>query len=669
MTHAGAVLTIAVPLGVPAFAFGRHLAPGRPLLMRVLVGLALGPLGAALALAPVVLARMPFAAALGLMTFVWGVIAAWPGARERPEPDHEVLGVPALPVALIAAALAALIAGVMVQVPFVRYWSDAWFHSGIAIEVLRHGLPPQDPNFAGIPLWYPWFFHGLLALLAAGSGLTPFALQMLLNVWAAAVLVLAAAHLAARLGGPAAAVWAGAIAVLGMNPLGWLVWLARAMTGDNRGLAQAFGWLHGIGPTLTNLSWGFSPTQASLLDRFWTGTALTPAIALALALAWSVADALVTPSRLAWVRVFLIAVLMTAFHPAFAVVALAAMGCGLVIAATVPPARSTAAALAVAFALTVALAYPYVRACAVPGALPPTHAGLYVPNVWAIALGIGPWWILAIVGLLYTRGPSAPARFARTALAVASLMALCVVLPERNSEKLVYLAWILVVPFAATGLALMNEWTPRVAPSVRVLALLLMLPTSALFTLGTARETRAPGVLVRGERPETMHSPLATAAEGAAWRMLRDQTHPDAVILEPPGATVNDAAPVLGERRAFCGALDVYLSNHFGGRPWGADTSVAGVAAAVATPVAPALASVRDEFLVRRGIQRTLYGGGALTPVQRGYLDTFEVPLYLWVPRDGVSAAVWDSLGNGAGWERAFHNADVRVYRWVAGTN
>ena len=247
-------------------------------------------------------------------------------------------------------------------------------------------------------------------------------------------------------------------------------------------------------------------------------------------------------------------------------------------------------------------------------------------------------------------------------------MALFLVLPERNSEKLVYLAWILIVPFAATGLALMDEWTPRAAPSVRVLALFLMLPTSALFTYSTTHEVRSPGVLIRGERPDTMHSPLATPAEDAAWRMLRDETHPDAIVIEPPGATVNDPAPVLAERRAFCGSVDVYLANHFGGQPWGADTSAAGIAAAVAVPATPALANVRDEFLVRRGIQRALYGGGSLTATQRTYLDAFQVPLFLWVPRDGVSPALWDTLGLGRGWERTFRNAEVRVYRWVPGT-
>src|SRR5262249_37419045 len=141
-----------------------------------------------------------------------------------------------------------------------------------------------------------------LAILGAASGLSAFHQMALVNAWAAVVLVLAAAQLAYRVFGRAAAMWAGAIALLGLNPLGWLYWVARGMVGETRGLMTMIEHLVGTNGAANALSWQFPFTHASLLNRFWTGTALTPAIALAVAAAWAVSRALEHPSRAAWLR-------------------------------------------------------------------------------------------------------------------------------------------------------------------------------------------------------------------------------------------------------------------------------------------------------------------------------------------------------------------------------
>src|SRR6185295_14484989 len=101
--------------------------------------------------------------------FIWAVAALWP-RRPAPAENAEPLpargeGFPAIAAVATATALALLIAVIPLTVPYVRMWSDAWFHSAAIIEVGMHGVPPQDPNFAGIPLYYFWFFHLTLALL------------------------------------------------------------------------------------------------------------------------------------------------------------------------------------------------------------------------------------------------------------------------------------------------------------------------------------------------------------------------------------------------------------------------------------------------------------------------------------------------------------------------
>src|SRR5205814_9621782 len=140
--------------------------------------------------------------------------------------------------------------------------------------------PPQDPNFAGIPFYYFWYYHFTLALLGTVSRVSPFHLQVFLNVWSVIVLALATAQIAYRAFGRGAAAWAGAIVVLGLNPWGWIYALLRSMVGETRGLGETLGSLNSITGVELALAWFFPHNHVSMLNRFWTGTALTPAIAL-----------------------------------------------------------------------------------------------------------------------------------------------------------------------------------------------------------------------------------------------------------------------------------------------------------------------------------------------------------------------------------------------------
>jgi len=227
-------------------------------------------------------------------------------------------------------------------------------------------------------------------------------------------------------------------------------------------------------------------------------------------------------------------------------------------------------------------------------------------------------------------------------------MALFVVLPQLNTEKLFYLAWVSLVPLAAAGFV---WWADRLRlPAIARVAVLaaLVLPTAGLYAIGTASDRRSPGVLVRGDTPATRQMPLATGPEAAGYKFMRAQLPRDAVVIESARPTVNEPVPVLGERRVFCGSLNVYLSNHFG-----ADQ-------------APGreLLALRDEFYVRRSIQESLFRDAALNQTQSLYLEGFSQPLYLLIRRREVQDPIWEGFRRRAEWSEMLANEEIRLYRY-----
>jgi hypothetical protein len=688
MSTAGAVFGLLAVLLVPAIGLARHLAPRRPLLTRVLIGLTLAPLAGCLpALGLAALTRMPLATAISLITFVWVVVAGLELSKKSDTEPREGTN-PGAWSAVVAILAVVLVALPPLLIPFVRYWSDAWFHAAAAIEIAERGFPPHDPNFAGIPFYYPWFFHGMLAILMRVSGLSPFALQMVFNVWAAAVLVLGAAHLGSLMAGRGAAAWAGAIALLGLNPFGWAMWLARGLVGDDHDLGRFWQELGSTNGAMSRLAFGgFPDVQASLLNRFWTGTALTPAIAVSLALAWSVADALERPGRGAWLRTFLIGCALVAFHPAYGVMVIAACMVGLVASLKFGMRRVALTGMGVLCAVVV-VAIPYVRACTIPGTQNALQLGVYLPNLWSIAAAMGPWWLFALFGMEPARRSGVAGSFVLATLSGAIMMALFLILPERNSEKIAYLVWTLLAPVAAAGVAVRRERGRKLRPLAVPIALLLMLPTSFLFVSGILRENRSPGVLFRDDylNPSARAMPLVTPDEAAAYRDVSTITPKNAVVIERRHLIVNESMPVLAGRAAFCGSIDVYLANHFGGVPWGLQLETEDLPgirnlrafwsepgtgfviphrAVLDPPDSPAYRALREEFLVRRGIQFALFrDGGGLTVQQTAYLDHFGAPIYMSLRSWEEPVQMWDRFENDPLWGHLVHGKDIRVYFW-----
>jgi hypothetical protein len=654
----------------PAVAMFRHLGRGLRLTERILLGLALAPFALALPtlglvalakglaafvekypgspLAP--LANIPLAQWILPVEFNWLVVALWP-RRSAAVPVSEPLperghGFPAIAAIATAVGVALLVAAVALMGAYVRMGGDAWFHATAAIEVSLRGVPPQDPNFAGVAFSYPWFFHVLISQLGMVTGASAFTQMALLNAWAVVVLVLATAQLTYRAFGRAAAMWVGVIVVLGLDPFGWAFGILKAMA-ESPGLTRVIASLGTSTGAMNLLSYRFPPEHVSLLHRFWTGAPLAPAIALGVATAWSVARALERPSRVATLRTLLLALATFAFHPAYAALVLAGLAAGIVWATVVPGRRGVGIALLAVLALAVAAAIPYVRACSVPGTATAVRLGFSPRNLWSLLLAVGPWWVVAAPAFGVARSEAAAARFSVATALVAVAGALVIVLPGFNGDWLFDIAWVSLAPLVAAGWV---QWGDRLRlPTVArlCLAVALIVPTVGLYVLGTAVDPRLPGTLIRGEAPAARHLPLVTTGEEEAYNRIRIYLPPSAVVIEKPRPTVNEAVPVLGGRPVFCGSLDITLANQrLDGR---ADSR--------------AMMALMEEFRVRRGIQEALFDTGVLDETQYQYLAGFSAPIYLLVRRSEVSNAVWFGFMAQPAWTQEFSNHETQIYR------
>jgi len=160
----------AVGLGLaPGYALAGWLAPGEREWVRVCRGLFLSPLvtgaagvgflaaGLTPGTAAVLVAGVSLAAA---------ILVALRAPRVRPPRWERRLLVWLL-------VLAALVLVPHALREWVRYRSDAWFHTAVAYEIMARGIPPDDPYFAGIPLNYPWFFHVIVVLWTSLAGARP----------------------------------------------------------------------------------------------------------------------------------------------------------------------------------------------------------------------------------------------------------------------------------------------------------------------------------------------------------------------------------------------------------------------------------------------------------------------------------------------------------------
>ncbi len=159
----------------------------------------------------------------------------------------------------IAGAWTILIAAFLLGNHALIFRSDGWFHAAVSAQIAQRGLPPEDPFFAGLRLFYFWGPHAWASLWnALQPELSVWTPLVAMNLSGAFASILGIGLLARRMGAtPAGMAAAAATAILGNAPFAWGWIVGRAWTGDVRGfeeLARLAG--NGLEPALSAMSTG-----------------------------------------------------------------------------------------------------------------------------------------------------------------------------------------------------------------------------------------------------------------------------------------------------------------------------------------------------------------------------------------------------------------------------
>lgn len=473
----------------------------------------------------------------------------WATARRRARRGAAAVAAePAVPwntVAWIGVAFVLVVFVPMVARPWLRERADSWLHASIVTEMMTHGLPPEDPYFAGFRLQYMWFYHTILLGLTRVPGVDPFHAMPGLNALALFALIVLVADLSAAAGrGGRAAVRAALIVPLGLGVLFWCFFPLRAARGlgGRTGGAEALAALFRLAPldiTTTRSFLSDFDSQPFFLNKFLVGTAYAPALALLMAYLAAVMRFAATRrgAYLALAAVWLWPLLL--LHPVVGLTALGVSGLTGVALFLLGPVRSGGWRPApllgwgVAVLGAAALAWPYlhevtrakVRSQLVPfGFSPGVLAGLLAGALFALLAG----------GAALTRlwrENTAPGRFLVVWSGMTLLFAAAVRLPGPNSaDKFAFLVYL--VPAVAAGWWVAERWH---GTRGALLLALLLLPANLI---GYA------GYWCDGDprRPST--------DRGLLWTWLRERTPPHAVVIE---ARERVEAPVRAARRLYFG--------------------------------------------------------------------------------------------------------------------
>jgi hypothetical protein len=631
-------LLAAALLVAAGWVLGRALGgDGKRFLTGRLAGLACAPL---LLGVPAVLARLLGATATGATTAAVATVALGalfahgrPPFARKARPPGAVEGAggdlrSALPVAGGAGAVVAL---TLLANPILPVHSDAWFHAAVAARVHDVGVPPLDPYYAGLRLLYFWFFHVYVDCLATFSGLSPFAVMALSNVFAVVVFTLAVADLACALDMDRRAVrWAAVLGLVGVNPFGWTFMLARAATGETRGVAELAREILGGINVLTGLGWNFSGSLAFWADKFFVGTAFSLALPLVPLLAATLVRAVgsgATHRRRTAITAGVLACALAALHTVLALatmVSLGVAGCAAVAAAR--DRRNVAVGaggvlLGATCGLAVTCAYLY---CLLAGKeqSPLGSPEFNVDNLWTGAAAGSLLWVLCAVTLARSDARRslrlAPARVAAWGWPLGTLVLAAIVpLPGPNENKFLYpalaVAPVLAAPAAS---ALWSALARRIGrPGAWVAAALVLAPTPSI---ALAAEILDAGAFAPAELD-------VSRDEEQAYRWLRTRTPREAVLLDAGGRV----DVLVRARRDVLWGGDAYAEQ------WGYP---------------------RREVEWRRRAERNAFAGG-LTHADRAALFRLRRPVYVIARRGGPPpgpSAVLDPL---------FGNAEMAVYR------
>jgi hypothetical protein len=225
---------------LPGLVLARRLAPADPLVVRVGRSLFLAPLVTGLAASAALLAGLP-AHPAALVTAAFTLLLATAGFL-RGSPAGTPSGPWERRLAWTALLFALFLAAPLLAREWVRVRSDAVFHSAVTLEIVAHGLPPEDPYFAGFRLQYAWFYHAVLAVWTQLTRGAPASVGAAISVLWAASGWIGAYTVWRRLGRSAAeAYFAAAAVMLGLGAAFGL-WLpikaARGLLGETGGMAH-----------------------------------------------------------------------------------------------------------------------------------------------------------------------------------------------------------------------------------------------------------------------------------------------------------------------------------------------------------------------------------------------------------------------------------------------
>jgi hypothetical protein len=523
--------------------------------------------------------------------------------------------------------------------------SDGWIHAGLVWEIVHHGIPPQDPRFAGLAINFMWFYNLFIAMLASLGRRDPFVFMTLFNTLNLAVCAALAYRIALELWRDrTSARGAALLTVVGLNAGTWLLWplgLVRSLVGETRGWADAQSYVAAFKPGTCDIIFSLPAPFARFvlfLDKFTVGTSLSYAWLLMAIWLWSLVRWLERGRREALVWAAVSAAGMFFMHTVVGAsvvpVGLATLALAWLARPRWPwlPSRSRLAALAAVTMCGALLAAPYTWSISRGWA--PSRSGFKVPLVqpsWTIAwtlvsaCAVTFWFARRPLGRVFRERLTGGAMLALFTLSMTAF-ALLVHLRLNNETKFVFQVFI---PLALFGGA---TFLPDLRAFVRRRGRWVAVPVLALLFLG------GPALMLQGycADPEGRTSPRLHPSPGEqrlyAW--IRERTPAEAVFVDARG---RDLVMVLAERRLWVGT-----------------TSVPELAA---FPV--------REMDERRAVEADLFGSGADLEHSVRSLARLLQPVYvLYRPDDFPGRRPWANLERpGAPFALVYDRDGFRVYR------
>lgn len=526
-----------------------------------------------------------------------------------------------LATALAAAAWVASILGLVASSPRLLAAFHGFLHSGVATRFPSPTLVPENPYFAGEPLRYYWFYHWVGSLVSRGLGLDQIHAFQFIALASLTLLVVTGALIGRHLyRSTAAGLMVGYLALVGMNPLGPVIAVAKAL------LTGAPLWEHSLAAPAGNV-FVSNPQADALLARpllgamhvgtdwqssqdlvwFFDVSSRGPSIALLMLLAW-----LMVGPRSWWTLpgVALTGALTAALNP---IVGFSAAGTLVAAAVLVRVAGSRWPRLtgpaghdlldSVVFTVGVALAWPlYSNIFAVHDTVLLTLDRWFVIKTANIVAGFLVLLPLAVWGVLKAPGGDGP-RASVATLTLASLFLIGVVpfvgLYEINQHNFVNAAsCLLAVPAAAWVVQGRSASTAVVLRRSLWLAAAFVPMTVGLFLAFGGRGE----IPLRASGGELRRLP-ADGPVALFYDWVATTTTPDAVLVVDPDEPVKMSGnvteiPAMTRRAVFTDHV-TYMNESY------------------------------EDLDMRRDLARRAVGGQPLTGADRDYFAALHRPVYV----------------------------------------